>query len=61
MIIILLTQRICAASQLTYSMVAKTSWHRHGTKLRHCNLFYTEHLHVFPSNMHVTSGYTCSA
>ena len=25
----------------TYKMAAKTSWHRYGTKLRHCRLMYT--------------------
>ena len=24
----------------TYKMAAKTSWHRYGTKLRHCHLMY---------------------
>ena len=29
---------------VTYKMAAKTSWHRYGTKLRHCHRIYTETL-----------------
>jgi len=48
MIINLLTKRILISITLknisksfTYKMAAKTSWHRYGTKLRHCNPMYT--------------------
>ena len=48
MIINLLTKRILISITLknisksfTYLMAAKTSWHRYGTKLRHCNPMYT--------------------
>ena len=29
------------SKSFTYKMAAKTSWHRYGTKLRHCRLMYT--------------------
>jgi len=28
----------------THKMAAKTSWHRYGTKLRHCHSMYTSEL-----------------
>ena len=47
MIINLPTKRILIAitvtnisKSFTYKMAAKTSWHRYGTKLRHCRLLY---------------------
>ena len=30
----------CSCSSSTYNMAAKTSWHRYGTKLRHCRPMY---------------------
>jgi len=38
MIIQLLTKRIY--QRFTHKIVAKTNWHRYGTKLRHCHPMY---------------------
>jgi len=47
MIVNLPTKRILSDSRVTnisksftYKMAVKTSWHRYGTKLRHCHLMY---------------------
>jgi len=29
----------------THKMVAKTNWHRHGTKLRYCHSMYSDMFH----------------
>ena len=38
------TTAINISQSFTYKMAAKTSWHRYGTKLRHCHLMYTNPL-----------------
>jgi len=30
------------SKSFTHKMAAKTSWHRYGTKLRHCHFIYTQ-------------------
>ena len=39
---ILATSLTTIAESFTYKMAAKTSWHRDGTKLRHCHPVYTD-------------------
>jgi len=32
------------SKSFTHKMAAKTSWHRYGTKLRHCHPIYRDHI-----------------
>jgi len=34
------------SKSFTYKMAPKTSWHRYGTKLRHCHPVYMGHGHL---------------
>jgi len=34
------------SQSFTHKMAAKTSWHRYGTKLRHCHPVYTLAVHI---------------